>query len=144
LLPKNSQQTPHLLDKYSKTTVPKATQCVLFDTVRGCFAQKARRPGKGNHQALGKAKSYYKEYWKDKWCFKYDERGHPSTHFPYDDDEDVKFRSSQAKIVKKLEKEVKSMKNAFVQMKETKGESDLFDSSESEGKSHFKLQFART
>ena len=55
------------------------------------------------------------------------------------DDEDAKSHSSQAKSVKKLEKEVKSMKKAFAQLKETKEESDLLDSDESKGESHFQF-----
>jgi hypothetical protein len=49
-------------------------------------------------------------------------------------------RSSQAKSVKKLEKEVKSMKQAFSQLQQTaQEESEISD--ESEGESHFQFQF---
>jgi hypothetical protein len=70
------------------------------------IVQKARRSGEGNHQASGRAKTFDREYWKDKRCFKWDETGHPSTNCPYDDDDDddddAKSRSSQAKSVKWL------------------------------------------
>jgi hypothetical protein len=50
--------------------------------------------------------------------------------------------SSQAKSVKKVEKEVKSMKEAFAQLQQTEEEdSDVSEESESVGESHFQFQF---
>ena len=101
---------------------------------------KNSKSSKGNDSTSGKAKTFDKEYWKDKECFKCHKPGHPATHCPEgDDDDNAKSRSSQAKSVKKLEKEVKSMKKAFTQLKETKEESDLSASDESEGESHFQF-----
>jgi hypothetical protein len=133
--PKNRQQTLHLLDKYSKTTGPHTTL-----SEGASFAQKTRRRKTSKFNS-GKAKTYDKEYWKDKKCFKCDEKGHPSIHCPNAEDDDEKSRSSQAKSVKKLEREVKLMKKAFAQLKEAKEESDISDSEQSEGdeerESHF-------
>jgi hypothetical protein len=79
--PKNPQQTLQLLDKCTKTNVPKATQ-----SEGASFAQTA---GKGKsskatsrrkYSAAGKVKTFDKEYWKDKKCFKSDKTGHPSRH----------------------------------------------------------------
>jgi hypothetical protein len=43
----------------------------------------------------------------------------------WNDEDDTESLSSQAKIVKKLEKEMKNMKKAFAQLKETKEDSDV-------------------
>ena len=77
---------------------------------------------------------------KTKECFKYHKKGHPAMHCPKgNDDDDTKSYSSQAKSVKKLQKEVKNTKKAFAQLKETKKETDFSDSNESEGESHFQF-----
>jgi hypothetical protein len=103
--PKNRQQTLHLLGVYSKTIMPLGTQ-----SEGALFAQKAGRSktsksAKRNSSSPAKAKTYDREYWKDKKCFKCDEPGHPSTHCPNDEDDGEKSRFSQAKSVKKLERE---------------------------------------
>jgi uncharacterized protein YodC (DUF2158 family) len=135
--PKNRQQTLHLLDKYSKTIVPKTTQ-----SEGTSFAQKGGR-GNGNKGNASKGnatkKPFDKEFWKDKECYNCGGKGHPSSHCPKDDAEDD--NKSQAKSVKKLTKEMKSIKKAFTQLQKTKEEdSDISDSDESEQASHF--QFA--
>jgi hypothetical protein len=136
--PKNRQQTLHLLDKYSKTIMPQGTQ-----SEGASFVQKGgrRKTSRSAKKSSPSPKTYDKEYWKDKRCFKCDETGHPSTHCPNDEDDDDKSRTSQAKSVKKLEREVKSIKKAFAQLKENKEESDISDSEQSgadeEGESHF-------
>jgi hypothetical protein len=67
--PKNHQQTLHLLDKYTKTVVPKTTQ-----SEGTLFAQKGGR-GDGNKGNAGRGngatakKPFNKEYWKDKECY---------------------------------------------------------------------------
>jgi hypothetical protein len=74
---------------------------------------------------------------------------HPATHCPNrNDEDDTKSRSSQAKSVKKLEKEVKSMKKAFAQLMETKDDSEISESDSSQWESHFQatrdgLQFTQ-
>jgi Reverse transcriptase (RNA-dependent DNA polymerase) len=140
--PKNRQQTLHLLDKYSKTIVPKASQSEGSSFAQKTGKGKTGKSSKGKDPTSGQSKTFDKEYWRDKKCFKCDKLGHPATHCPNgsNDDDDAKSRSSQAKSVKKLEKEVKSMKKAFAQLKESKEESDISDSDSSEENSHF--QFA--
>ena len=140
--PKNRQQTLHLLDKYSKTVVPKTTQ-----SEGTLFAQKGGRgngkaAGRGNGAGKSNGKPFDKEYWKDKECFKCNKKGHPSSHCPNADvDEDDKSRSSQAKSVKKLAKDLKSMKKAFTQLQQMKeADSDISDSDSSEGESHFQFE----
>jgi hypothetical protein len=63
---KNRQQTLHLLDKYSKTVVPKATQ-----SKGASFSQKSGRGGGQGNNGNGKGHdsiTYDKNYWKDKEC----------------------------------------------------------------------------
>ena len=136
--PKNRQQTLHLLDKYSKTTVIKPPQ-----SEGTAFAQKGGKGGGGDKTkgtSKGGQKPFDKDYWADKKCFKCDKMGHPASHCQQDDDDD-KSRASQAKSVKKLTKDFKDMKKAFAQMQEAT--SDISSDSEPEdGDSHF--QFAAT
>jgi hypothetical protein len=77
--PKNRQQTLHLLDKYSKTAMPKTTP-----SERMSFVQ---RGGRGRGAGKGKGKPFDKECWKDKECFKCYKKGHPSSHCPNTDDD---------------------------------------------------------
>ncbi len=66
--PKNRQQTLHLLDKYSKSTV------VQTNPSEGtAFAQKGGSPTRQDD-------TYDKKYWKDKECFNCHKKGHQSTH----------------------------------------------------------------
>ena len=132
--PKTRQQTLHLLDKYSKTAVPKAGQ-----SEGTSFAQKG---GKGNAKGgKGKDKPFDKEYWKDKECYNCNTKGHPSSHCPNKgNNDDDKSQASQAKSVKKLTKEMKSMKKAFTQLQQMKeDDSDISGSEESAEDSHFQF-----
>jgi hypothetical protein len=66
--PKNSQQSLHLLDKYSKTVIPKVIQ-----SKGTSFAQKGGRGGGQSYNGNGKGQdssTYDKKYWKDKECYK--------------------------------------------------------------------------
>ena len=123
--PKTRQQTLHLLDKYSKITVPKATL-----SEGASFAQGG---GKGNNK-----EPFDKEYWKDKECYNCHKKGHPASQCP-DKDADDKSIASQAKSVKKLAKDMKSMKKAFTQLQQLQeASSDLSDSDSTEQEaSHF-------
>jgi len=136
--PKTRQQTLHLLDKYSKTVVPKTP---ISEGM--AFAQRGGRggrggAGRGNAAGRGSRRPFDKEYWKDKKCFKCGKEGHPSLHCEEGDDDDKSTAS--AKSVKKLTKDMKSMKKAFTQLKEViEGDSDL-SGSDSEEDSHFQVQ----
>ncbi len=150
--PKTRQQTLHLLDKYSKTVVPKTT------TSEGSsFAQKSGRGGGGgrgngsNKASADSSGTFDKEYWKNKECYLCGEKGHPASSHKKDDEDD-KSLASQAKSVKQLSKQVKSMnkamKKAFTQLEQMKeAESDLSGSDEEEEDSHFQFdngfQFAQ-
>jgi hypothetical protein len=149
--PKNRQQTLHILDKYSKTVVEKVTH-----SEGTSFAQKGGRGG-GNRSNSGSGKcrdssTYDKKYWNDNECYKCHKKGHPETHCPKKpSDDDDRSTASAASSIKKLKKDLKSIKKAFTtantqfaQLKEAD-----YDISESEGEeaSHFQvdqaLQFAQ-
>jgi hypothetical protein len=118
--------------------VPKTTQ-----SEGTSFAQKGDR-GNGNKGNAGRGngaaakKPFDKEYWKDKECYNCGGKGHPSSHCPKDDvDNDNK---SQAKSIKKLAKDMKSMKKAFTQLQKMKeDDSDVSDSDALEEASHFQF-----
>jgi hypothetical protein len=149
--PKNCQQTLHLLDKYSKTVVAKVTH-----SEGTSFAQKSGRGG-GNQSSRGSGKgrvssTYDKKYWNDKECYKCHTKGHQATHCPKKlSDNNDRSMVSAASSVKKLKKDLKSIKKAFAaintqlaQLKEA--DSDISES-EGEEASHFQvdqaLQFAQ-
>jgi hypothetical protein len=61
--PNNRKQKLHLLDKYSKTVIPKVTQ-----SEGTSFSQKGRRGGGRSYNGNGKghdSSTYDKKYWKD-------------------------------------------------------------------------------
>jgi hypothetical protein len=131
--PKNHQQTLQLLDKYSKTVVAKVTH-----SEGTSFAQKGGRGG-GNRSSSGNGKgrnssTYDKKYWNDKECYKCHNKGHPATHCPKkSSDDDDRSTASAASSIKKLKKDLKSIKKAFTtvntqlaQLKEA--DSDISDS----------------
>jgi hypothetical protein len=133
--PTNCQQTLHLLDKYSKTVVANVTH------YEGTSFPQNGRIGGGNRSSSGNGKghdssTYDKKYWKDKGCYKCHKKGHPATHCPKKpSDDDDRSTVSAASSVKKLKKDLKSIKKAFtmvntqlVQLK--KADSDI---SKSEG-----------
>jgi hypothetical protein len=151
--PNNRQQTLHLLDKYSKTVVPKVTK-----SEGTSFAQKGGRGSDRSYNGNGKgheSSTYDKKYWKDKECYKYHKMGHPATNFgkkSNSNEDDDSSAAATVNSVKKLQKDIKSTRKAFTtvntQLEKLKeAESDI---SESEGKdeaSHFQmdaaLQFAQ-
>jgi hypothetical protein len=104
----------HLLDKYSKTVIPRVTQ-----SEGASFAQKGGRGGVRGNNGNGKGRdssTYDKKYWKDKNCYKCHKMGHPATHFPKksnSNDDDDSSAAATVNSVKKLQKDIKSMKNAF-------------------------------
>jgi hypothetical protein len=144
--PKNSQQTLHLLDKYSKTVVAKATH-----SEGTSFTQKGGRGG-GNRSRSGNGKchdssTYDKKYWKDKECYKCHKKGHPETHCPKKtSDDDDRCTASAASSVNKLKKYIKSIKKAFTTVNTQLAQSKEADSdiSELEGEeaSHFQVDQA--
>jgi hypothetical protein len=124
--PMTHQQKLHLLVKYSKTVVvPKMTS-----SEGSSFAQKGGRGGRG-----GKGRgtiTFNKEYWKDKTCFNYGEKGHPSSScmkaaVTNDDDS-----TSIAQSVKTLAKDTKNLKKAFTQLQKTSEQDSNLSGSESE------------
>jgi hypothetical protein len=113
---KNRQKTLHLLDKYSKTAFAKVTQ-----SEGTSFAQRrGRGGGRGGRSGNGKSKKKInKEYWKDETCYKCEKKGHPANKCPKKstNDDDEKYMASAAssfKKLKKLKKDFKYMKKAFI------------------------------
>ncbi len=111
--PKTRQQMLHLLDKYSKTViVPKTTS-----SEGSSFTQMGGRNGRGSKDQG--TITFDKEYWKDKTCLNYGEKGHPSSScmkvaIANDDDS-----ASIAQSIKKLAKDTKNLKKAFTQLQKT-------------------------
>jgi hypothetical protein len=146
--PKNHQQTLHLLYKYSKTALAKVTQ-----SEGTSFAQRSGRGGGcGCGGRSGNVKihdNFDKEYWKDKTCYKCENKGHPANKCPkkknnYDDEKSV---TSAARSVKKLKKDFKSMKKAFTMVntqieKMKEADSNLSGSEDDDDQSHFKMDAA--
>jgi len=137
--PKNRQSALHLLDKFSKTTVSKATT----QSEGTAFAQGG---GRGRGAGRGQQKTFDKEYWKDKECYKCHKKGHPATHCTKKDDDEASVASTKS-TVSKLQKDIKSIKKKFTtvnaqlqQLQE--GTSDVSDS-EDEEVSHFQFQFTQ-
>jgi hypothetical protein len=143
--PKTRQQTLHLLDKYSKTTVSKPTS-----SEGASFAQGGG--GGGNDK---KKESFDRAYWKGKTCYKCNGKDHPASHCPKSEKTDKPAKAdkdddaaSTASSVNKLKKEIKKMSKAFTtvnakleQLKES--ESDLSGSEVEEESSHFQFQFTQ-
>jgi len=135
--PKNRQQVLHLLDKFSKTIVPRAAT----QSEGTSFAQQSNNNSN--------KKPYDKAYWKDKECYKCHEKGHPATHCPKKDknkDDDDKSVATTKSTVSKLEKEIKEMKKKFktvnTQLSQLQETSDVSDSEDEEA-SHFQFQFTQ-
>jgi hypothetical protein len=151
--PKNRQQTLHLLDKYSKTVVPKVTH-----SEGTSFAQKGGRGSGRSYNGNGKgheSSTYDKKYWKDKECYTCHKMGNPATHCgkkSNSNDDDNTSAAATVNSVKKLQKDIKSMRKAFtmVNTQLEKLKEDESDISELEGEDeapHFQmdaaLQFAQ-
>jgi hypothetical protein len=135
--PKNRQQTLHILDKYSKTVVPKTTQSEGTSFVQKGGRGKEGGAGRGNGGGKGRSKPFDKEHWKDKECYKCKKKGHPSWHC--NNEEDDQSRTSQVSV-KKLSKDIKSIKKAFTQLSQVKeADSSLSGSATSEEDSHFQI-----
>jgi hypothetical protein len=102
------------LDKYSKTVVPRVTQ-----SEGTSFAQRSGRGSGRSHNGNGKgheSSTYYKKYWKYKECYKCHKMVHPATHCGKKSNSNENDDSSAAatvNIVKKLQKDIKSMRKAF-------------------------------
>jgi hypothetical protein len=143
---KNRQQTLHLLDKYSKSMIVTQTN----PSEGTAFAQKGGGPKRQDA-------TYDKKYWKDKECFRFHKKGHPSSHCRDsknndNDDKTVSCKTSKARKTSKqsskasktssINKAQKRPKRSFATLStkidELENESDLFDSdSDEEGDSHF-------
>ena len=148
--PKNRQSTLHLLDKYSKTVVTKTAQ-----SEGTAFVQRSGTGGKAGAGNGKEKEDYDKKYWANKDCFKCGEKGHPASHCPKKTttEDDEKSLASTQSSVKKLTKELKSMKKAFSQVNTQLAQlqeeaSDLSsDSDTHEESSHFQFvegfQFAQ-
>jgi hypothetical protein len=101
--PKNHQQMLHLLDKYSKTVIPKVTQ-----SEGTSFAQKGGRGSGRRYNGNGKvhdSSTYDKKYCKDKECYKCHRMGHPATRFgkkSNSNDDDDSSAAATVNSVKKL------------------------------------------
>ena len=132
--PKNMQEALHLLDKFSKSYVPKKTQSE---------GQSFATTGKGGKKK-GKNNDYDKEYWKDKTCFECGEHGHPSSHCPKkknsenkkdDDDKSKSSKSSKSsgssKEIKKMKKQVSSLQKTLTTI-EDGNDSDITESDDDE------------
>jgi hypothetical protein len=82
------------------------------------FAQKGGRGG-GTRSSSGNGKGHDsstndKKYWNDKECYKCHKKGNPATHCPKKpSDDDDRSTTSAASSVKKLNKDLKSIKKAF-------------------------------
>jgi hypothetical protein len=134
--PKNCQQTLHLLDKYSKTTVSKANQSSSLAQKGGkgkTIDPRQRTPPQVRQilsiKNIGTTRHVASV---ERWDI---QRRTANGN----DEDDTKSCFSQAKSVKKLEKEAKIMKKAFAQLKETKEDSDISESDSSQVESHFQV-----
>jgi hypothetical protein len=151
--PKNRQHTLHLLDKYSKNVVPKVTQ-----SEGTSFSQRSGRGSGWSYNGNGKgheSSTYDKKYWKDKECYKCHNMGHPATHCgkkSNSNEDDDSSASATVNSVKKLQKDIKSMRKGFTtvntQLEKLKdAESDFSESEGEDEASHFQmdaaLQFAQ-
>jgi hypothetical protein len=139
--PKKRQHILHLLDKYRKTVVAKMTH-----SEGTSFAQNGGRGG-DNRSSSGNGKchdsrTYDKKYWKDKECYTCHKKGHPSTLCPKKlSDDDDRSTLSAASSIKKLKKDLKSIKKAFTtvntQLAKLKEADSEISESEGEEASHF-------
>ena len=148
--PKTRQQTLHLLDKYSKTVVtkPSASEGTSFAQSggggkgsKGNGAGKGTAGGKGSRGNDNTGKPFDEEFWKDKECFKCGKKGHPSFGCPNDKNDDDNKSISSKSSVKKLSKDMKSMRKAFTQLQTAiEADSELSDSGDEEEDSHFQYE----
>jgi hypothetical protein len=84
------------------------------------FAQKGGRGGGQSYNGNGKghdSSTYDKKYWKDKECYKCHKMSHPATHCgkkSNSNDDDDSSAAATVNSVKKLQKDIKSMRKAFM------------------------------
>jgi hypothetical protein len=122
--PKNCQQTLHLLDKYSKTSLVN----MMAPSEGSAFAQRNGN-GKDNDKdkAIQSLSKRDKEYWRTKTCYNCNEKGHPATHCPEKkkdgdgssskkQDNDDKSRASRSSKTEDLSKMQKKLKKSFATM----------------------------
>jgi hypothetical protein len=146
--PENRQQTLHVLDKYSKNVVPKVKK-----SEGTSFAQRRGRGSGRSYNGNGKgheSSTYDKKYWKDKECYKCHKMGHPATNFgkkSNTNEDDDSSAAATVNSVKKLQKDIKSMRKAFAmvntqleKLKEAK--SDISDLEAEDEASHFQMDAA--
>jgi hypothetical protein len=117
------------------------------------FSQRSGRGGGKGGKKIHDSRTHNKTYWKDKECYKCHKKEHPATHCPkkLNDDDDISLAIT-AISVKKLKKDLKSMKKSFTtvntQLEKLKeADSDISDSEGDDEASPFKmdaaLQFAQ-
>jgi hypothetical protein len=128
--------------------VPNVTQ-----SIGTSFAQRSSRGSCRSYNGNGKgheSSTYDKKYWKDKECYKCHNMGHPATHCgkksKYNEDDDSSV-SAMVNSVKKLQKDIKSMRKAFTtvntQLERLKeAESDISESEGEDEASHFQMDAA--
>jgi hypothetical protein len=143
--PKNRQAVLHLLDKYSKTTLPPQATSEGIAFVQGGGRGRGGRGG-GRTTPL---RPYDKEYWKDKECYKCHKKGHPSSHCSkksQDDDEHSRStKSSQAEGINKMQKKLKkTFATLETKIEELSKESDLSSSESEEETSNFQCEYLFT
>jgi hypothetical protein len=132
---KTRQQTLHLLDKYTKSVVPKTTPSEGLS-----FAQKEKEQKRKTDLDKKNKETFDKKYWKDKECYKCHKKGHPASHCKStNDDNNKSVSSATSKSVNKLKKDFKEMMKAFAQLKEE--ELELTDTNSEEETAHLQFQF---
>jgi hypothetical protein len=108
------------------------------------FEHSGRGGGQGGHYSS----LYNNKYWKDKECYKCHKKGHTSTHcHKNSNDDDDKSLESTASSVRKLKRDLKSIKKAFTTVNTqlaqlNEAESDISDSEGEEESSHFQMDAA--
>jgi hypothetical protein len=147
--PKNHQQTLYLLEKYSKTVIPRVTH-----SEGASFSQKGGRAGVQGNNVNGKghdSSTYDKKYCNDKECYKCHKMGRPATHCPKksnSNDDDNSSAAATVNSVKNLQKDIKSIKKTFTMVntqleKLKEAESDISESEEEDNAAlHFQMDVA--
>ena len=136
LCPKYHPQTLHLLDKYSKTVVPKTSTSKGLSFAQG-DASKGKYGRGGDNKRGGYNKTLNKNYLEDKECYKCGEQVYSSSNCinfkkdKYDNDKTTKTNARRA-IIKNLANDAEKMTIEFTtvntklqQLKED--ESNLFN-----------------
>ena len=152
--PKNRQAALHLLDKHSKSNAP--TEAASEGSSFHTQGEKGGKKGKGKHKNNGPKKvTFDPEQWADRTCNICGEKGHPSWIHSKDAQGKAKKKSkeddsskgskrskkssssqSSKKAVKAIQKTLTTLGGQLEALKEG-NESDLTDSDEESGTSHF-------